>query len=106
MDSQAKRSISKILWSAELDQPPAGPPLTVGDLLLIPTQELGPPAYHATLHALSTADGSLRWRYPFKYALISGLQAFETSALISTTSTDLMRGEGALIALDAAGQER
>jgi outer membrane protein assembly factor BamB len=105
MDFQAGRSTS-IIWSAELDQPPAGPPLAVGDLLLIPTQEPSPPAYHATLHALSTADGSLRWQCPFKYALISGLQAFKTSVLVSTTSTDLMRGEGVLIVLDTAGQER
>jgi tetratricopeptide (TPR) repeat protein len=63
-------------------------------------------ANHATLLALGLADGRSRWEYPCEYALISGLQTFEALTLISTTSTDLMRGEGALIALDAAGQER
>jgi outer membrane protein assembly factor BamB len=72
----------------------------------VPVQEPGPPSYHATLHALSLIDGSSCWHRSFEYALISGLQAFESSILVSTISTDLMRGEGALLALDAAGQER
>jgi len=109
----AQRDTPHALWSAELSQPPAGPPLATGDLLLVPTQEAGPPAYHATLHALSLADGGPRWQHPFEYALISGLarisEVSETSEILilaSTISTDLMRGEGALVALNAVGQER
>jgi outer membrane protein assembly factor BamB len=81
----------------------------------VPTQEPGPPSQHSTLHALSLADGSPRWQKSFEYALASGLAAVQTSevsetsevlALVATSSTDLMRGEGALLALDAAGEQR
>jgi len=101
-----------------LGQPPAGPPLVVGDLLLVPTREPGQPAPHSTLHALNLDKGSTRWQRPFEYALVSGLAVVQTSkvsetlevskvlALVATTSTDLLRGEGALVALDAAGGER
>jgi len=83
-------------------------------LLLVPTQESGQPVYHSTLHALSLADGSARWQRPFEYALVSGMVVVQTSevsetsevlALVATTSTDLMRGEGGLVAVDAAGKE-
>ncbi len=104
-----------VVWSAELGQPLAGPPLVVGELLLVPMQEPGPPSQHSTLHTLSLADGSPRWRHSLKYALVSGLAAVQTSevsetsevlALVATSSTDLMRGEGALVALDVGGEER
>jgi len=104
-----------VLWLAQLGEPPAGPPLVVGDLLLVATQEPGPPSQHATLHALSLADGGPRWKRSFEYAQVSGLAAVQTSevsetsevlALVATTSTDLMRGEGMLLALDAVGEER
>ncbi len=101
------------LWSTELGQPPAGPPLVVGDLLLAPTQEHGLSSHHAMLHALSAGEASPRWQRPFEYALVSGLaqtskvsETLEVLALVAATSTDLMRGEGALVALDAAGEER
>ncbi|HUX76557.1 MAG TPA: PQQ-binding-like beta-propeller repeat protein [Anaerolineae bacterium] len=103
------------LWSAELGQPSAGPPLVAGDLLLVPTQDPGPSSQHATLHALSLVDGNPRWQCSFERALVSGLAALQTSevsetsevwALVATTSTDLLHGEGMLVALDAAGRER
>ena len=102
------------LWAIELGQPPAGPPpLVAGDLLLVPTQEPGPISHHATLHALSLADGSSCWQRSFEYALVSGLASAPlphphtpTLILVSTTSTDLLHGEGALVALDAVGKER
>ena len=103
------------VWFAGLDESPAGPPLVVGDLLLVPTQEPGPPSQHSTLHALSLTDGSPRWQHPFEHALVSGLAAAQTSevsetsevlALVAISSTDLLRGEGALVALDAAGEEQ
>jgi outer membrane protein assembly factor BamB len=103
------------LWSAELGQTPAGPPLVAGDLLLVPTQEPGLSSQRATLHALSLVDGNPRWQRPFERALVSGLAALQTSevsetsevsALVATTSTDLLHGEGMLVALDAAGRER
>jgi outer membrane protein assembly factor BamB len=103
------------IWSAKLGEPPAGPPLVVGDLLLVPTQEPGLPSQHATLRALSLADGSPRWQRSFEYAQVSGLAAVQASEvsetseawiLVTISSTDLMHGEGALVALDAAGEER
>jgi outer membrane protein assembly factor BamB/tetratricopeptide (TPR) repeat protein len=101
------------LWSTALDEPPTGPPLVVDDLLLVPTQEPAPPSQHSTLHALSLVDGSERWGRTFEYALVSGLAAVQTSevsetseVLVATSSTDLLRSEGALLALDAAGEER
>ena len=103
------------IWSTELRQPPAGPPLVVGDLLLVPAQEPGPSSQHTSLHALSLVDGSPRWQRSFEHALVSGLAAAQTSevletsevlALVATSSTDLLRGEGALVALDAVGEEQ
>jgi hypothetical protein len=103
------------IWSTDLDQPPAGPPLVVGDLLLVPTQEPSQPFQHSALHALSLADGSPRWQRSFEHALVSGLASAHTPTpphsptptlphfptptliLVSTSSTDLLRGEGALL---------
>ncbi|MBN1810788.1 MAG: PQQ-binding-like beta-propeller repeat protein [Anaerolineae bacterium] len=104
--NSAQRDVPNRHWSTNLEQSPSGQPLVTSNLLLVPTQEPGPVSHHATLHALDLADGSPRWQHPFEYTLISGLQTFAASILVSITSTDLMRGEGALIALDTAGQER
>jgi outer membrane protein assembly factor BamB len=104
-----------VLWLAQLDQTPAEPLLAISDLLLVPTQEPSPSSQHSTLHALSLTDGSPLWQRPFEYALVSGLAAVQTSevsetsevlALVATSSTDLLRSEGALLALDAAGEQR
>ena len=73
------------VWSEELGQSPAGPPLVVGDLLLVPTQEPGPPSQHSALHALSLADGSPRWQRSFEYAQVSGLAAVQTSEVSETS---------------------
>ena len=112
------------IWSTELRQPPAGSPLVVGDLLLVPTQEPGSSSQHASLHALSLVDGSPRWQRPLEHTLVSGLASTHTPTpphsptptlphfptptliLVATSSTDLLRGEGALVALDAAGEEQ
>lgn len=93
-------------WSTDLDQPAACPPLGTSDLLLVPTQESIPPAQRAALHTLNLIDGSLRWQRTFEYALVSGLATVQTSgilALVSVYSTDLLRGHGALKALNPAG---
>jgi outer membrane protein assembly factor BamB len=112
-----------VLWRAELDRPPAGSLLVAGNLLLVTTQEPGPFPHQATLNALSLDEGNLCWQRSFEHALVSGwvavqnLEVFETArpsspessevlVLVATTSTDLMRGEGALVALDMAGRDR
>ena len=111
----AQHSSLNVLWSVELGQPPAGSPLVAGDLVLVPTQGPDLSAHRATLHALSPADGSPRWQKAFEYALITGLATTHAPAppdshtptlfLVALTSTDLLRGEGALVALDATGEE-
>ncbi len=76
------------IWSTELRQPPAGPLLVVGDLLLVPTQEPSQPFQHSALHALSLADGSPRWQRSFEHALVSGLASTHTPTLpLSHTPT-------------------
>jgi len=103
----ANPDVPNLIWSTHLAQPPAGPPLVAGDLLLVPTQEPAMPPRHGALQALNLSDGSPRWRKPFEYALVSGLaQTGKGSILVAIASTDLLRGQGALLALDAAGEER
>jgi outer membrane protein assembly factor BamB/tetratricopeptide (TPR) repeat protein len=97
----------KIAWSTLLGQSPIVSPVTAGDLLFVAAQEFGPAALHSTLHVLSLDDGSTRWQRAFEYALVSGLASARApvSVIVSTTSTDLIYGEGALVSLDAAGEE-
>jgi len=107
VDSISHETSHLALWTAELGERPAGPPVVVGDLLLVPTQGPGATAQRSTLHALALADGSPRWQQSFDYALVSGLAAaLPGYILVTTASTDLLRGQGALLALDAAGEER
>ncbi len=103
------------LWSVTLDAPAAGPPLAAGDLLLIPTQAADPSSAHSALHALDLHDGRPRWHKPFQHALVSGLQTCQVGnlrlletwqVLVSLTSANLLRGQGALLALDENGDER
>jgi hypothetical protein len=87
-------------------RPPAGPLLAAGDLLLLAAQEPGPSAQPATLCALGLADGRPRWHKDFANALVSGLAATPDGLiLVALSSSDLLRGEGMLLALDAAGEE-
>ena len=95
------------LWSVDLGQPPTGQPLVVGNLVLVPIQEPGPPSQLSLLHALSLAGGTPRWQRSFEHALVSGLATTANDIiLVATSSTDLMHDEGALLALDVAGEER
>jgi outer membrane protein assembly factor BamB len=93
-------------------RPPAGPPLAAGDLLLLAVQEPGPSTQPASLYALDLADGRPRWHKDFVHALVSGLAATPDNEpsvpliLVALSSSDLLRGEGMLLALDAAGEER
>jgi len=87
-------------------QPPAGPLLAAGDLLLVAVQEPGSSTRPAMLCALGLADGRPRWHKDFAYALVSGLAATPDGLiLVALSSSDLLRGEGLLLALDAAGEE-
>ena len=87
--------------------PPAGPLLAAGDLLLLAVQEPGSSTQPASLYALGLADGRPRWHKDFANALVSGLAATQDGlVLVALFSSDLLRGEGMLLALDAAGEER
>lgn len=96
-------------WSADLAQVPTQPPCYIGDMLLLATRSAEDPA-HAVLHAFDLVDGALRWEKALPYALVSGLQPCRLTdgwqMLVSTSSSDLLRGEAALLALDLAGEER
>jgi outer membrane protein assembly factor BamB len=73
----------------------------------VPARDADRSAQRALLHALTLADGRPRWRTSFEHAFVSGLATTaEGLFLVALTSTDLLRGEGALVALDAAGEER
>lgn len=87
-----------VLWSAVLPQPPAAPPVQWGELLLLPTT--------TGLQALSLADGSPRWRFALEGAFPSGVNGAGNRALLAITSTDPNSVQGALVALDHAGQVR
>lgn len=96
-----------VVWSVEMGATPGGPMMVAGDVVLAPTQSAE--RQHSTLGAAGLADGSPRWQQSFEYALVSGLETLRVSqtlrVLLTLSSTDVMRGEGALLALDAAGAE-
>ena len=108
------------LWSTPLGHPPTTSPTITDDLLIIPTHQPSSASQTAVLHALNLSDGSPHWQQSFDHARITSLLPLPykqsdapplplSSApllLLTLTSTDLMRGQGALIVLDAAGQER
>ncbi|MBN2393264.1 MAG: PQQ-like beta-propeller repeat protein, partial [Anaerolineae bacterium] len=55
------------------------------------------------LEVLGLVDGHRAWQHTFDHTLISGLVVSGDRLLVSLTSTDLLRGEGALVALNAEG---
>jgi outer membrane protein assembly factor BamB len=108
--SRPRGASTAAVWSAEPGGPPAEPPLVVGDLLLVATQEPGPTAQHSTLHALNLANGSPLWQRSLEHALVNGVAQLPESSelsgsLIATSSTDLLRGQGMLLAVDTTGNE-
>jgi outer membrane protein assembly factor BamB len=74
--------------------------------LLLPTVEVVHPPRCATLHALDLADGTARWQHTFSDALASGGAVAGETILVTTYSTDPLGQEGALLALDLAGEEQ
>ncbi len=92
-----------IHWHTDLDAIP-GQPVVAGDLLLIPVQASGR-GHVVTLYAFDLATGVSRWQQAFEHAFISGLSAADDLLFISLTSTDLLHGAGALLAVDPATGE-
>jgi hypothetical protein len=97
------------IWTAKLDQTIGQPLLVFGDTLLLATQPSGPIVQHSGLQALYLATGQPRWQHAFEYALVSGMQAYrlvaeeQEIAVVATSSSDRLQGEGGLLAFDEAG---
>ncbi len=97
------------IWSSEVQDTPAGHMHIAGDVLLVPAHEPGSSPRRSLLYALNLTDGSLAWQKIFEDVLVSGLAALETpdiAILVAHSAIDLLRGEGALVALDAQGDTR
>ena len=97
------------IWSSEIGDTPAGYMHIAGDVVLVPAHEATTSPRRSVLHALSLSDGSLRWRRDFEDTLVSGLAVLatpEVAIVAALSAADLLRGEGALVALDAAGETR
>ncbi len=89
-------------WTATLPALPSHAPVAfAGGVLLA----CGSPEHTAALEWRARADGQPRWQRTFDHALITGLVILEDHLLLSLTSTDLLRGQGALVMLEAAGDE-
>jgi outer membrane protein assembly factor BamB len=94
------------LWTTELGEPPAGPPLVFGELLLVPTRKHGSTSQHSTLRAFNLVDGNPRWQQVVENGLVSGLGITSDGFIVfAASSTNLLRGEGMLLALDERGNE-
>ncbi|MCB9421528.1 MAG: PQQ-binding-like beta-propeller repeat protein [Ardenticatenaceae bacterium] len=97
------------IWTAELDQTISQPSLVFSDTLLLATQPSGPVVQHSGLLALDLATGQTRWQHAFEYALVSGMQAYHLMAegreiaVVATSSSDFLNGQGGLLAFDEAG---
>jgi outer membrane protein assembly factor BamB len=100
------RDEAEAIWFPELGETPKGDLLATEQLLLVPTQGEGLTAQHITLRALSLRDGSLHWQRQLEHAAVSGMAAAGDLVLVATYSTDLLHGQGTLLALDATGATR
>ncbi len=98
-----------ILWTSKLNQPTSIPPIVVGELVLFATKPSSPMEAYSDLIALDLASGEVVWQHHFEYALITGLQAYtllaeaQTIAIVSTQSSDLVHGQGEVLAFDGTG---
>jgi outer membrane protein assembly factor BamB len=109
-DGDVKATLPATVWTAELGQNISQPPLIVGDVLLLATQPSGPAVQHGSLIALDLSNGMLRWEHNFEYALVSGLQPSRSVAerrelaIVSSSSSDFLQGEGSVQAFDGNGE--
>lgn len=91
-----------VAWTAPLPSPLSGAPVAFAGGLLASSS--GPE--HATvLEYRTVADGRKDWQCTFNDALITGIAVAGEHLLASLTSTDPLHGQGALVALDGAGNE-
>ena len=94
-----------MLWYITLSGDPS-PVFTLwGNRVVCPVRSPAQAEASARLETLSLDDGRRVWQHTFTHALVSGLAVVGERLLVSLTSTDLLRGQGALLALDAGGTE-
>jgi hypothetical protein len=105
-----------LIWSAGLGETPAGAPLAAGEWLLLATHQAGAAPTWSKLRWFSLADGQPGQSVFFVGALIGGLKpirfgkpdgsgVLQDGVLVATYSADPLGTIGALLALDAAGEE-
>ena len=98
------------LWTSKLNQPASISPIVVGNHLLFATKPSSPMDPNSDLIAVNLEDGQVAWQHHFEYALISGLQAYTLLAedqpigIVATQSSDLLRGQGEVLAFDETGR--
>lgn len=98
------------IWTAELEQTISQPPLVLGDTLLLAVQPPGRISQHSGLLALDLGTGQKRWQHDFNYSLVSGMLAYrleaegQAIAIVAASSSDLLQGEGGLLAFNEAGE--
>lgn len=110
--SDAKNISSKpvTLWSNDVTKTIIHPPIAIGNILLVATQESGIQAKHGTLHALNLTDGTASWKHDFDYAIVNGMQEYflhteqEEVAVVSLGSSDILKGEGGILAFNQSGE--
>lgn len=95
---------AETVWSTALDQPITDLALATADRLLAVTRPTERAARRDVLRLLRLADGSECGQRTYTHAMVSGLACPGDRILVALTSTDLLHGQGMLIALDASGQ--
>ncbi len=109
-DNNSKTTSPAVVWTAQLDQNISHPLVVIGSTLIVATKPSGRIVQHSSIQAISLEDGRLLWRHEFQYALISGMQAYTLIAeqkeivIVATSCSDILRGEGSLLAFDEAGE--
>jgi outer membrane protein assembly factor BamB len=104
------------IWSAALGETPAGPPLAVEEWLLLATHQAGAAPTWSKLRWFSLADGQPGQSVFLVGALVGGIRPIrlgkpdrsgesQDGVLVATYSADALGNQGALVALDAAGEE-
>lgn len=100
----------KTLWTTDLLKSIFIAPIVIGNQALFATKPSSPKKQHSDLIALDLASGQVTWQYHFEYALINGLQAYTLLAedqaicIVATQSSDLLRGQGQVLAFDETGR--
>mgnify|MGYP001331299367 CR=1 FL=1 len=108
----------QVLWSITLNCQPESLLVVDGLLFVTPSASPTDSADDAPgLYAVRLADGAIAWQHSFPHVMVTGVQTFSLASepvqptamadqhlFLAATSTDLLMGEGSLLALDLKGQ--